>query len=71
MKEIFVMLRQRLGTTQLARRLYRHLPSGKRCKECLVPFVGVFAVPFRKGKSEPVVAWQVEAKPVPTRRTSD
>jgi hypothetical protein len=51
MKEIFVMLRQRLGTTQLARRLYRHLPSGKRCKECLVPFVGVFAVPFRKGKS--------------------
>jgi adenylate cyclase len=24
-----------------------------------------------KGKSEPVVAWQVEAKPVPTRRTSD
>jgi len=24
-----------------------------------------------KGKSEPVVAWQVETKPVPTRRTSD
>jgi hypothetical protein len=47
MKEIFVMLRQRLGTTQLARLLYRYLPSGKRCKECLVPFVGVFAMPFR------------------------
>jgi adenylate cyclase len=47
MKKILVMLRQRLGTTQLARLLYRHLPSGKRCKECLVPFVGVFAVPFR------------------------
>jgi adenylate cyclase len=24
-----------------------------------------------KGKSEPVVAWQVEAKPIRTRRTSD
>jgi adenylate cyclase len=47
MKRILVILRQRLGTTQLARLLYRHLPSGKRCKECLVPFVGVFAVPFR------------------------
>jgi hypothetical protein len=33
MKRILVILRQRLGTTQLARRLYRHLPSGKRCKE--------------------------------------
>jgi adenylate cyclase len=47
MKKFLVMIRQRLGTTQLARRLYRHLPSGKRCKECLVLFVGVFAVPFR------------------------
>ena len=47
MKEFFIMLRQRLGTTQIARRLYRLLPSGKRCKECLVPFLGLCSLPFR------------------------
>jgi adenylate cyclase len=47
MKTILVTLRQRLGTTQLARLVYRHLPSERRCKECLVPFLGIFAVPFR------------------------
>jgi hypothetical protein len=31
----------------MARRAYRRLPSAKRCKECMVPFVGVFSLPFR------------------------
>jgi hypothetical protein len=47
MKKLFVMIRQRLRTTEMARRLYRFLPSGKRCKECLVPFLGVCSLPFR------------------------
>jgi hypothetical protein len=47
MKQIFIAMRQRLGTTRMVRRLYRFLPSGKRCKECLVPFLGICAVPFR------------------------
>jgi adenylate cyclase len=47
MKELFIMLRQRLGTTRIARRLYRLLPSAKRCKECLVPFLGLCSLPFR------------------------
>jgi adenylate cyclase len=47
MKKLLRMLRQRLGTTQIARRCYRLLPSGKRCKECLVPFLGLFSLPFR------------------------
>jgi hypothetical protein len=36
-----------LGATKVARRFYRLLPSSKRCKECLVPFVGLFSIPFR------------------------
>jgi hypothetical protein len=47
MRKLFIALRRRLGTTQIARRVYRLLPSGKRCKECLVPFLGVFSLPFR------------------------
>jgi adenylate cyclase len=47
MKKFFVTARQRLGTTRIARRLYRFLPSAKRCKECLVPFVGICSLPFR------------------------
>jgi len=44
---LLIRLRQMLGTTRIARRLYRRLPSAKRCKECLVPFHGLFAIPFR------------------------
>ncbi len=40
-------LRRNLGTTKIARRLHRRLPSTQRCKECLVPFLGLFSVPFR------------------------
>jgi hypothetical protein len=47
MRKLFIWVRQILGTTKMARRLYRHLPSGKRCKECLVLFLGLFAWPFR------------------------
>ncbi|HEX9452877.1 MAG TPA: hypothetical protein VGA27_00920 [Candidatus Binatia bacterium] len=47
MRKFLIWLRKTLGTTEMARRFYRHLPSGKRCKECLVPFLGVFALPFR------------------------
>jgi adenylate cyclase len=47
MKKFLILIRQRLGTAQIARRLYRYLPSGKRCKECLVPFLGICSLPFR------------------------
>ncbi|MGH7796982.1 MAG: hypothetical protein ACREQ2_19120 [Candidatus Binatia bacterium] len=47
MKNFFITIRQRLGTTLIARRLYRFLPSSKRCKECLVPFLGICSLPFR------------------------
>jgi hypothetical protein len=35
-----------LGAAKTARRLYRRLPSSMRCKECLVPFHGLFSIPF-------------------------
>ncbi len=47
MKEFLIALRQWIGTVRIARSVYRKLPSGKRCKECLVPFLGIFSVPFR------------------------
>ena len=47
MKKFLTVARQRLGGAKVARRVYRRLPSRKRCKECLVPFLGMFAVPFR------------------------
>ncbi|HWH79162.1 MAG TPA: hypothetical protein VNT76_17390 [Candidatus Binatus sp.] len=47
MRKILIWLRKTLGTTEKARRLYRHLPSDKRCKECLAPFLGLCALPFR------------------------
>jgi adenylate cyclase len=47
MRKLLVETRKRLGTTQMARRSYRFLPSSKRCKECLVPFLGVCSLPFR------------------------
>src|SRR5262249_26103669 len=46
MKKLLIQIRQSLGTTKIARRLYRRLPSTKRCKECLVPFLGLFSIPF-------------------------
>lgn len=46
MRKFLIGLRQRAGTVKIARRLYRRLPSAKRCKECLVPFHGLFAIPF-------------------------
>ena len=47
MRRLLIRIRQSLGSTKIARRLYRRLPSTRRCKECLVPFLGVFSVPFR------------------------
>jgi hypothetical protein len=47
MKKLLVEIRRRLGTVRIARSFYRHLPSGRRCKECLVPFLGLFSIPFR------------------------
>ncbi|MGH7854859.1 MAG: hypothetical protein ACREP3_15535 [Candidatus Binatia bacterium] len=47
MKNFFITIRRRLGATQVVRRIYRFLPSGKRCKECLVPFLGICSLPFR------------------------
>ncbi len=47
MRKLLILLRRRLGATRMARRLYRLLPSAKRCKECLVPFLGICSLPFR------------------------
>lgn len=47
MRKFFTTARQRLGGAKVARRVYRALPSRTRCKECLVPFLGMFSVPFR------------------------
>jgi hypothetical protein len=47
MKKFFTAARQKLGGAKVARRIYRTLPSRQRCKECLVPFLGMFSVPFR------------------------
>ena len=46
MRKLLIRLRQLLGATKIARRVYRRLPSNKRCKECLVPFLGLFSIPF-------------------------
>jgi hypothetical protein len=45
-RNLLIRLRQILGATKIARRLYRRLPSARRCKECLVPFHGLFSIPF-------------------------
>lgn len=47
MRETLMRLRRAIGTTKIARRIHRRLPSAKRCKECLVPFLGMFSVPYR------------------------
>ena len=47
MRKFFIRLRQLLGGAKIARTIYRRLPSTMRCKECLVPFLGLFALPFR------------------------
>lgn len=47
LKKLLIAIRQRLGLVRIARSVYRRLPSGKRCKECLVPFLGIFSIPFR------------------------
>ena len=47
MRRLLIRIRQSLGSTKIARRVYRRLPSTRRCKECLVPFLGLFSVPFR------------------------
>ena len=47
MKKLLIWIRRTVGTTKIARLVYRHLPSSKRCKECLVPFLGIFAVPYQ------------------------
>ena len=47
MRRLLIRIRQSLGSTKIARGFYRRLPSTRRCKECLVPFLGLFSVPFR------------------------
>jgi hypothetical protein len=47
MRKFFIAARRQLGGATVARHIYRTLPSGRRCKECLVPFLGMFSVPFR------------------------
>jgi len=47
MRKLLIAARQRLGAVRILRPLYHSLPSATRCKECLVPFLGIFSVPFR------------------------
>ena len=42
-----VPLRKLIGQAPGMRHINRRLPSGKRCKQCLVPFQGLFCLPFR------------------------
>ena len=41
------VLRQIAGGDPGARQFWRRIPSPRRCKQCYVPFVGPFCVPFR------------------------
>ena len=40
-------VRKLLGDAPGFRHFYRHLPSERRCKACLLPFHGIFSAPFR------------------------
>lgn len=39
--------RQLVGGAPAMRRVNRCLPSNRRCKQCYLPFRGLFSVPFR------------------------
>ncbi len=45
--KIFGVIRRFLGEARGARPVYRLFPSKERCKECLAPFNGIFAIPFK------------------------
>lgn len=40
-------LRQMAGGAVGLRRIWRRMPSGARCKQCYVPFMGPLCLPFR------------------------
>ena len=40
------VVRQVIGGAPGLRRIWRRIPSPRRCKQCYVPFVGPFCVPF-------------------------
>lgn len=42
-----VWMRQLAGGDANARRIFRRLPSNRRCKVCAVPFQGVVSLPFK------------------------
>ena len=46
-------IRKLLGDTPGMRRINRLMPSGRRCKVCLLPFLGPFSVPFRAFQLRP------------------
>lgn len=39
--------RKLIGEAPGARRINRHIPSGRRCKQCFAPFQGPFSVPYQ------------------------
>ncbi len=45
--EIMRAIREAVGGTPAFRPVWRRLPSARRCKACLAPFNGGFALPFR------------------------
>lgn len=44
---VVLWLRGLAGGDANARRVFRRLPSHRRCKVCAVPFDGVVSVPFK------------------------
>ena len=54
MKKLLIATRQRLGSVRIARSVYRNLPSGKRCKECLVPFLEILLTMLPVSRAPPL-----------------
>ena len=44
---LLARFRRPIGGAPGTRRLWRRLPSAKRCKEWFAPFQGVFSIPLR------------------------
>ena len=40
-------VRRLLGGAKRLRPIYRRMPSDRRCKQCLIPFHGLFSLKFR------------------------
>ncbi len=53
MNRAIVWLRQYAGGSVNARKVFRHLPSERRCKVCAAPFLGLVSLPFKLADIRP------------------